>query len=103
MITFPEPPERVLNYIFTAAGKSWQWNGVAWLAYSSGSGEGGSVTAHKSSHATGGADALTPADIGAATAAQGTKADTALQAPSLNPYRTSADQDNLSIALSIAL
>jgi len=31
------------------------------------------------------------------------KADTALQAPSLMPYRTSAEQDNLSIALSIAL
>ncbi|NVZ08021.1 hypothetical protein HW932_01945 [Allochromatium humboldtianum] len=36
-------------------------------------------TAHKSTHATGGSDALTPADIGAATAAQGAKADTALQ------------------------
>jgi hypothetical protein len=34
---------------------------------------------HKSTHATGGTDALTPADIGAATAAQGTKADSALQ------------------------
>ena len=36
-------------------------------------------TAHKSTHATGGTDALTPADIGAATAAQGTKADSAVQ------------------------
>ena len=36
-------------------------------------------TAHKSTHATGGADALSPADIGAATAAQGAKADTAVQ------------------------
>jgi hypothetical protein len=34
---------------------------------------------HKSRHATGGADALTPGDIGAATAAQGAKANTALQ------------------------
>jgi hypothetical protein len=36
-------------------------------------------TAHKSTHATGGADALTPADIGAATAAQGNLADSAVQ------------------------
>lgn len=36
-------------------------------------------TAHKSTHATGGTDALTPADIGAATAAQGAKADSAVQ------------------------
>jgi hypothetical protein len=33
---------------------------------------------HKTRHATGGADALTPADIGAATEAQGIKADAAL-------------------------
>jgi hypothetical protein len=36
-------------------------------------------TSHKSSHATGGSDAITPADIGAATSAQGAKADTSLQ------------------------
>jgi len=39
-------------------------------------------TAHKTTHATGGTDALTPADIGAATSAQGSLADSALQ-PSL--------------------
>lgn len=33
---------------------------------------------HKSRHASGGADALSPADIGAATSAQGTKADNAV-------------------------
>jgi hypothetical protein len=38
-----------------------------------------STIAHKSTHAAGAADALTPADIGAATAAQGAKADTSLQ------------------------
>lgn len=37
-------------------------------------------TAHKASHAAGGADAITPADIGAATAAQGALAASALQA-----------------------
>ena len=36
-------------------------------------------TAHKTSHATGGSDAIAPSDIGAATSAQGSKADTALQ------------------------
>lgn len=36
-------------------------------------------SAHKASHATGGSDAIAPSDIGAATAAQGAKADTALQ------------------------
>jgi hypothetical protein len=43
-------------------------------------------TAHQSSHATGGADALTPADIGAATSAQGARADSALQPAALAPY-----------------
>lgn len=39
----------------------------------------------------------------AATSGQGAKADTALQPSALAPYRTSTEQDNLSIALSIAL
>lgn len=38
--------------------------------------------AHKATHQSGGADALTPADIGAATSAQGAKADAALPAVS---------------------
>lgn len=46
-------------------------------------------TAHASTHATGQADALTPADIGAATAAQGALADSALQPGDLTgmPFR----------------
>ena len=86
MIDFPDSP--TLNQPFSAAGKSWRWNGSAWQTVG---GSGGGVTSyndltdlptlgtaaataasdyaaasHKSSHATGGADALTPADIGAA-------------------------------------
>jgi hypothetical protein len=41
-------------------------------------------TAHKASHATGGSDALSASDIGAATTAQGAKADTAVQ-PNTTP------------------
>lgn len=52
-------------------------------------------TSHKSSHATGGSDALTPADIGAATTAQGTKADSALQPSALTSYRTASAQDTI--------
>ena len=44
----------------------------------------GAVPAHKSSHAIGGTDVLTPADIGAATSTQGAKADTAVQ-PNTSP------------------
>ena len=52
-----------------------------------------STIPHKSSHATGGSDPLTPSAIGAATAEQGAKADSALQPSALTPYRTSAAQD----------
>ena len=47
-------------------------------------------TAHKSTHATGGADALTPADIGAATYAQGLLAASALQSISDSTSTTSS-------------
>lgn len=39
-------------------GRQYIWNGTAW-DFSSG------VASHKSTHATGGADALSPSDIGA--------------------------------------
>jgi len=56
------------------------------------------LPSHKSRHATGGTDELTAADVGAATAAQGGKADTALQPaaaaaaylPKSNPVVTDA-------------
>ena len=35
MIDFPNSP--TLNQTFTAAGKSWRWNGTAWTAHSAGS------------------------------------------------------------------
>jgi len=44
--------------------------------------------AHKTSHATGGTDPLTPADIGAATSAQGTLAGTAVQPGDLGTAAT---------------
>ena len=43
---------------------TWDGTAAAWVPKTPASG-GGGVTAHKSSHATGGTDALTPADIGA--------------------------------------
>ena len=56
---------------------------------------GGALPAHASTHATSGTDAITPGSIGAATAAQGAKADSALQAAALTPYRTSSAQDTI--------
>jgi hypothetical protein len=55
------------------------WNGTAWVPQTPSGGGGGTPSAHASTHATGGSDPITPAAIGAATAAQGAKADTALQ------------------------
>ena len=45
----------------------------------------------------------TPADIGAATTVQGAKADSALQASALMPYRTSAAQDTIDAGKAPAL
>lgn len=67
-------------------------------------------TAHKNTHSTGGSDALAPSDIGAATASQGSKADSALQAAALNntaltgipTVPTAADGNNSSQAASTA-
>lgn len=50
-------------------------------------------SSHKSTHASGGSDALSPADIGAATAAQGETADTA--ASDLAAHLAETAQDNV--------
>lgn len=43
------------------------WNGTAWVPQTPSGGSGGTPSAHASSHASGGADPITPANIGAAT------------------------------------
>lgn len=53
-------------------------------------------TAHKSTHQTGGSDALTPADIGAATTAQGSLADSAVQPGDLATVATTGAYSDLS-------
>ena len=65
------------------------------LPFEPSAGGGGAPAAHASTHATGGTDPITPGNIGAATAAQGAKADSALQPAALAPYRTSSAQDTI--------
>ncbi len=65
------------------------------LPFEPSAGGGGAPAAHASTHATGGTDVITPNSIGAATAAQGTKADSALQPAALAAYRTSSAQDTI--------
>jgi hypothetical protein len=85
MTDFPNSP--TLNQEFTAMGRTWLWNGTAWQALPVGLGWSDikgkptsfAPSAHAASHATGEADAISPASIGAATSAQGAKADSALQ------------------------
>ncbi|MEI6035062.1 MAG: leucine-rich repeat domain-containing protein [Verrucomicrobiae bacterium] len=55
-ITFPSSP--TVNDTFTASGKSWTWTGTVWHA---------NATTHSATHATGGADELSPEAIGAAS------------------------------------
>jgi hypothetical protein len=51
--------------------------------------------AHASTHASAGSDPITPADIGAATSAQGDLADSAVQPGDLSTVATSGDYDDL--------
>jgi len=59
-LTFPTSP--TVGQVVVLNSRSYQWTGKTWDLYSN-------VGVHKSTHATGGTDALTPADIGAPTAA----------------------------------
>jgi len=56
-LSFPANP--TLNQQVTQNGRVYTWTGTAWEFAAS-------VAAHKSTHATGGTDALTASDIGAA-------------------------------------
>jgi hypothetical protein len=70
-LAFPTNP--AVNQTHTDGVRSWKWTGARWQSVQA------SPLAHASSHAIGGSDALTPLSIGAATTAQGAKADSALQ------------------------
>lgn len=55
-IDFPNSP--TLNQTFSASGRTWKWNGTTWETVASTT---IAPTAHASSHASGGADAVTVA------------------------------------------
>lgn len=55
-IDFPNSP--TLNQTFSASGRTWKWNGATWETVASTT---IAPTAHASSHASGGADAVTVA------------------------------------------
>jgi len=57
-LSFPASP--TLYQQVVQNGRVYTWSGTAWEFTAS-------VAAHKSTHATGGVDALTPGDIGAAS------------------------------------
>jgi hypothetical protein len=62
-------PLSQLTQSSATTGQVATWNGSAWVPQTpSGGGSGGTPSAHASSHATGGSDAITPASIGAAAA-----------------------------------
>jgi len=56
-LNFPSDP--TVGQDFSSGGRTWKWDGLRWQTMQS------APAAHKSTHATGGTDALSPADIGA--------------------------------------
>ena len=62
-LTFPASP--TVGQQSTQNGRTYSWSGIAWELV-------GNVVVHKDRHAVGGADALSPADIGAVPSAGGT-------------------------------
>jgi len=62
-LTFPSSP--TVGQQSTQNGRTYAWSGIAWELASN-------VSGHKAGHAIGGADALSPADIGAVPSAGGT-------------------------------
>lgn len=92
MINFPE--NRNIDDTYTAGGRTWKWSGSRWLAVNGTVSSGVTSYNDLTDKPTLGTAAATDA-TDYATAAQGAKADSALQPGALTPYRTSAAQDAL--------
>ena len=60
-------PLSQLTQSAATTGQVATWNGTAWVPQTPSGGSGGTPAAHASSHASGGTDPITPANIGAAS------------------------------------